>query len=125
MSIIPLSDQAYYDGEFCYPVDKILELTKDIKPVKVDVSVLYEKINHPVKKVFGSIKKMYEFIEHVDRIMNADLKYPIIAFSEDNDICDGCHRIAKAKIIGRSKLNVIYINKDMIKHLKVDPSIYE
>jgi hypothetical protein len=52
------------------------------------------------------------FLHHMERVLNADLNYPII-LSEENYIFDGVHRLMKAK-----HLNLEYIQ---CKQFKKDP----
>jgi elongation factor P hydroxylase len=44
-----------------------------------------------------------EVLGHTRRILDADLTYPIIV-SADGWIMDGCHRLAKAMLEGRSTI---------------------
>jgi hypothetical protein len=46
------------------------------------------------------IDDLYDFISHVKRIDNTDLKYPVI-MSETGLVLDGWHRIAKAILAGK------------------------
>jgi hypothetical protein len=46
--------------------------------------------------------------EHYERIMNADLRYPIF-INDDYVILDGCHRFAKSKHIEKNTCIRVYV----------------
>ena len=50
-------------------------------------------------------------VEHMRRILDADLKYPII-LSSDGWVMDGCHRLAKALAEGRETVTVVQFQTD-------------
>lgn len=52
-----------------------------------------------------------EFIEHYQRVTDADLSYPIIVLRDQPDILDGVHRLVKAFINGHDTIKVIYVSK--------------
>ena len=43
-----------------------------------------------------------EVVEHIERCLNADLKYPVIVW--DNRVLDGCHRVVKSLAKGQSEV---------------------
>ena len=51
------------------------------------------------------------FLHHMRRVLNADLKYPII-LSEENYIFDGVHRLMKAKHLGLEHIEYVQFEKD-------------
>jgi disulfide oxidoreductase YuzD len=51
------------------------------------------------------------FLHHLERVMSADLNYPII-LSEENLIFDGVHRLMKAKYLGMQYINYVKFSKD-------------
>ena len=53
------------------------------------------------------------FLHHLERVMNADLTYPII-LSEENYILDGVHRLMKAKYLGYAGIKFVKFKKDPI-----------
>ena len=51
------------------------------------------------------------FLHHMQRVMDADLNYPII-LSEENYIFDGVHRLVKCKLLGIDKIRCVKFQKD-------------
>ena len=60
------------------------------------------------------IDDLYDFIVHVQRTKNTDLKYPVI-MSETGVILDGWHRIAKGILSGKKYIMAVrfFINPKM------------
>lgn len=56
-------------------------------------------------------------VEH-DRILNANLKYPIIIHK--NNIVDGVHRLAKCVMGGRHTINVYAFDNSLMKKFLVN-----
>lgn len=50
------------------------------------------------------------FIYHMNRVVKADLKHPII-LTDKGAICDGWHRVAKAILEGKTEINAIRIQQ--------------
>lgn len=61
--------------------------------------------------------KLYELIDHYERIQEADLKYPIILLTDPNGprVLDGIHRILKASMTKGSRLYAITLTPDDMK----------
>ena len=51
------------------------------------------------------------FLHHMERVLEADLDYPII-LSEENYILDGVHRLMKAKHLGIKNIKYVQFKKD-------------
>jgi len=51
-----------------------------------------------------------DFIEHVKRVEEADLKHPIL-IDDLGTICDGWHRVVKAVLLGKKYIKAIRIEK--------------
>ena len=58
-----------------------------------------EKVNHEF------------FLHHMERILNADLSYPII-LSEEEYIMDGVHRLLKCKYLKKDTILCVKFKKD-------------
>jgi len=50
-----------------------------------------------------SIKNIQSVAEHFKRVMNADLKYPVL-LDNYGYICDGWHRVIKALMMGKTHI---------------------
>lgn len=50
--------------------------------------------------------------DHWNRILEADLKFPIIVYLDEGFLCiaDGIHRLSKAKMLGHQSIQARYIN---------------
>lgn len=57
-----------------------------------------------------TINTLNDFVWHVQRVKNSDLKYPII-LDDRGQICDGYHRICKALLEGRTEIDAIRIEE--------------
>ena len=104
------SMQIFCDGELTWEVDTLINLINEQKPISVSVDSLPEFnpkswINHPAR--FSSITVAW-IMEHSERILNADLYYPII-LTPDGQIADGIHRLAKARWLGLSHINAVIL----------------
>lgn len=51
------------------------------------------------------------FLSHMQRVMDADLSYPII-LSEEDYIFDGVHRLMKAKFLNMKTISCVKFKKD-------------
>ena len=51
------------------------------------------------------------FLHHMERVLEADLNYPII-LSEENYIFDGVHRLMKAKYLNLEYITYVQFKKD-------------
>lgn len=56
------------------------------------------------------------FLNHMRRVLNADLNYPII-LSEEELIFDGVHRLMKAKHLGLEYIDCVMFEKDPIANI--------
>ena len=77
-----------------------------------DVEVLWERY----KKIFcwslyGEEINHDFFLEHMERVLNADLNCPII-LSEENYIMDGVHRLLKSKHLNKTTIKCVKFKKD-------------
>jgi hypothetical protein len=59
--------------------------------------------------------------DHVRRIMDADLRYPII-LSADGALMDGGHRIAKAYLLGQRDILAVQFQHDPEPDYVLDPN---
>ena len=105
-------------GNKKYNLKDILSVVEDNVSVKVDVdyfkSLLHENFwFDPRKEV-----TVNDVLHHMDRIKNADLKYPIVVLKHDEpDILDGIHRLAKAVNSGVSHIDVVYITQSELDEI--------
>lgn len=123
--------RTYSDHRKIYSVDLMLAYINIYKPkVKnVDMNKLLEELEYKgwedrKKKLHFSALDVIEnptknklYKEEMDRIENANLKFPII-LSYNNIVIDGVHRLAKAYLCNKKKIRAfIFTDKQMDKFL--------
>lgn len=123
--------QLFGDSNNIYSVDMMhayVNLFKS-KVISIPVENLLHELNqncwgNPQKKIKFSPKdvlehptnKMYE--KNMQKIGNADLKYPILIYN--NNIVDGMHRLAKANLQGKKKIKAHIFTKKEMKWFLID-----
>ena len=92
--------QTFSDGLFSFNVEKLWELSKEIEEEWISIELLADQLKDECWGI--SPWEIYEIFQdnisgaHLDRILNADLNYPIL-LTPHGHVCDGMHRLAKAK----------------------------
>lgn len=61
--------------------------------------------------VYPNIQSTKSYIRHILRVLDADLKYPII-LSDDGSVMNGNHRIAKAIIENKESILAVRFEKN-------------
>jgi hypothetical protein len=103
-----------------YYVSDLIKIMKDHDKYPIEemsVSELVNKTRDEDPWTWEGKLTFGDYIDHYDRAINADFKFPII-LSPDNKILDGNHRLLKAYIEKKDKIKVQYchdINKDSCK----------
>jgi hypothetical protein len=111
------SNEKFEDGDdfkIKFKVSDIIELAKD-KPVE---EVDPRSINYDFSG------RQEDPTETKQRVMNADLSYPIIVVQNEQGrifaMLDGTHRLEKALILGLDKIRVKVMSKEELIQFKVD-----
>jgi len=111
------SNEKFEDGDdfkIKFKVSDIIELAKD-KPVE---EVDPKSINYDFSG------RQEDPTETKQRVMNADLSYPIIVVQNEQGriftMLDGTHRLEKALILGLNKIRVKVMSKEELIQFKVD-----
>ena len=98
-------------GYYAWDIDRLIALSKDFQRKKVDLDSIQEidenfwfgdKSDKPTCRAI---------VEHMRLIEEADLSHPIILSSEGG-VMDGMHRVAKALLEGKEKIDAIQFIKD-------------
>lgn len=120
-----------------YSVDRLFKITKNIKIHKVPTKDLLIQLTNksweykhegnadisPID-VIENPKKNRKYTKHYNRIINADMQYPILVYQDKEEldpskhviIVDGLHRLSRAYIEKHPNINVRYItNKQLEK----------
>ena len=102
-----------YPYERKWNVNDIWEITKNFESKLISVDKLW---NDRYAKAWcwqheNELINNEFFLHHMERVINADLSYPII-LSEENLIFDGVHRLVKAKFYNLEKISYVKFKKD-------------
>ena len=99
------------NGTLAWDVDRLVELAKDLPRREVPLSTIRE------------LDEVYWFdgettrptcravLEHIRLIEAADLAFPII-LSVDGGVMDGMHRVVKAVLRGRERIEAVQFEQD-------------
>lgn len=114
-STITLPKTNKYNYERNWNLKEIWHASKNLKIHQIDPKKLWQ---NRYSKVFCWLEKDESinneiFLEHFERVLNADLNYPII-LSEEQYIMDGVHRLMKAIHLGYEKIPYVQFDKDPI-----------
>lgn len=114
-----MSSTVYFPKTNKYPyqrqwsLDYIWKITKDFPIKQIKVSHLWDERyaeawcwQHENEVINNDF-----FLHHMQRVLKADLSYPII-LSEEELIFDGVHRLMKAKYLGLEYINCVQFIQD-------------
>jgi hypothetical protein len=114
-----MSSTVYFPKTKLYPYSRQWDLqniwksTKDFQKKKIKISKLWDERyakawcwQHEEEVINNEF-----FLHHMERVLKADLSYPII-LSEENLIFDGVHRLVKAKHLGLEYIEYVQFKKD-------------
>lgn len=114
-----MSSTVYFPKTNLYPyprqwnLQEIWNSTKDFQVKKILVDELWQERyaeawcwQHEDETLSNDF-----FLQHMQRVLDADLNYPII-LSEEKLIFDGVHRLVKAKHLGIKFINYVQYSKD-------------
>jgi disulfide oxidoreductase YuzD len=101
----------------------LVDIWKDsasLQPIEVKVDTLWKEYEgiYCWLEVGDKVTHAH-FLHHLDRIMSADLSYPII-LSEENYIMDGVHRLMKCKYLGITSIHCLKFKKDPVSKGKIN-----
>jgi hypothetical protein len=102
-STFDYKDKSYYVGD-------LLKIMKDHDKYPIEemsVSELVNKTRDEDPWTWEGKLTFGDYIDHYDRALKADFKFPII-LSPDDKILDGNHRLLKAYIEKKDKIKVQY-----------------
>ena len=101
---VDIHTQRYRDGSGQYVIGNLISRAKDL-PVK---EMPLEHLN--IYNLGFKTDTMRETVSHIQAVMDADLKHPII-LDEDGYVMDGRHRIAKALFMGKKTIKFVRFEK--------------
>jgi len=114
----------YSDSKNIYSVDMMLAYVNIYKPknkfINIDdyLDILdYKGWGDPKKNLYYSpmnvIKNPKKYNDEYNRIIESNLKYPIII--DKNNIIDGVHRLSKAYLLGKKKIKAYFFNDKLLQ----------
>lgn len=120
--------QSFSDNKYIYSVDMMFSFLKNHKyPVtKVKVEQYLDSLDHPgwgdpEKEIAFSpndvLKYPRKYKDDYQRILKADLSYPIII--SNGYIIDGVHRLTKAYLQHRKFIKAYIFTPDLMKKFKI------
>jgi hypothetical protein len=123
--------QTYYDDKYIYSVDMMFVYLNHYHHIvtKLKVADLAAKIEQigwedPTGKIYYAadvLKYPKKYKNDYKRIVNANLKYPVILISQVKSgvevftIVDGAHRMIKANMAGKKTINANIFDKTLMK----------
>jgi len=105
------SVHTYSNETAVWNVADLWKAAKDLVPVMVQIESIID-IEELLDSHTWSAGPMTvrEILDHVDRIANADLSYPII-LAPEGWICDGCHRLIRAWREGKTYIEMVQLKE--------------
>ncbi len=99
------------NGLYAWDVHKLIELSKNIEPKNIPLSLIIELNENYWFGGKGDTPICLAIAEHCKLIQETDLKFPII-LSSNGRVMDGMHRVCKAFIESRKTIKAIQFSKD-------------
>jgi hypothetical protein len=112
-STVYLPKTKLYHHSRQWNLSELWELSESFEIKSMPVSELWDKRYHAVwcwRQEYEEINNQF-FLHHMQRVLSADLNYPII-LSEENYIFDGVHRLMKCKHLNIKHINYRKFTKD-------------
>lgn len=96
----PPDKQTFVDGKEVWFVSRLIAASDDLPVQTMPITALNTYNLKP------DISTMNTFVDHIKRVLAADLKYPII-LDDEGYVMDGRHRIAKALLHGKTTIDFV------------------
>ncbi len=93
-------------GFYAWDVDRLVELSKDLPIIEIDISGIKELDEAFWYGDKNDIPTCRSIVSHVRLINDSSLDYPII-LSAENFVMDGMHRVCKALLNNISKIKAV------------------
>ena len=98
-------------GRFIWDVHHLVELSRALPRVRVEVSSIWELDEPFWFGGPGDVATCRAVADHARLIGATDLTYPII-LSSDGRVMDGMHRVAKAYMLGHTHIEAVRFTVD-------------
>lgn len=90
---------------YTWSVRRLWKLAAELTPFEKSLESFEEWLTWPWEE-----PDLHGFMDHMDRIMGADLSHPVI-LSDEGWVMDGVHRLLKARLEGRKTITVVQFDK--------------
>jgi len=95
-----IKNQTFVDGKKEWFVSRLIDKSKDLPVQEMPMSALN------IYSLCPMCNSMKQFVNHIKKVLDADLSYPII-LDEEGYCMDGRHRIAKALLEGKETIKFV------------------
>ena len=98
-------------GYYAWDVDRLVELTKDLKRQRVRLDSIREIDENCWFGDKNDKPTCRSIVEHIRLVDKTDLSFPII-LSSDGRVMDGMHRVAKVLLKGQNTIEAVKFKPD-------------
>jgi hypothetical protein len=99
------------DDTLIWDCDRLVALAEGLPRVMVTLDSIRELDEAYWRGEGGAHMTCREVVEHMKLIREVDLAFPII-LSSDGRVMDGMHRVAKAVLEGRARIEAVRFDRD-------------
>ena len=92
-----LDEQTFTWEKRVWRITRLIQLAKDLEPFEIPLKHMN------VYNLYPEIKSCKGFVEHMQKVLDADLKFPII-LDDEGYVMDGRHRVAKVLLEKRETI---------------------
>lgn len=114
----------YADNDYIYSVDMMFmyldafhpkPTSFNVQKLKDELDVNYWRDDQGTFSPNDVLNDKHRYKDHYDRVLQADLSYPIIIHQPSQIVVDGVHRLTKAYIEKRKKIKAYVFNDELMK----------
>jgi len=92
-------------------VDQLVESSRDLPVISVKLGDIAELDENFWYQGANDIPTVRSMVQHFQLVQETELEYPII-LSEQGRVMDGMHRVAKALLLGHTKISAVQFETD-------------
>ena len=99
-----LTNQSFRDGKQVWKVARLFKLVEDLEVFEIPL------VHLNIHNLYPKIESTLEFVDHIQLVLDADLKCPII-LDEEGYVMDGRHRVVKALLKKKKTIKAVRFKK--------------
>jgi len=115
MKTVELDEQTFEDHGRVWKITRLIFLSSKLEVFDLPLKALN------VFDIFPKVKTTFEFVEHIKKVQDSDLKYPII-LDEEGYVMDGRHRIMKALLENVESIKAVRFVKTPTEDYTKEPA---